>query len=61
MRERDHLEDLGIDVRMILKWILKKWDFSGSAYGQVTRAFESGDEHYCCIKCGKMLDWFRAC
>ena len=25
MRERDHLEDPGIDWRMILRWILRKW------------------------------------
>jgi len=24
--ERDHLEDLVLDVRIILNWILKKWE-----------------------------------
>jgi hypothetical protein len=26
LKERDHLEDLGIDRRVVLKCILKKWD-----------------------------------
>jgi hypothetical protein len=26
MMERDHLEELGLDWKIILKWIFKKWD-----------------------------------
>jgi len=26
LRERDHLEDQGLDGRIILSWIFRKWD-----------------------------------
>ena len=26
LRKRDHLEELGLDGRIILRWIFRKWD-----------------------------------
>jgi hypothetical protein len=28
LRENDHLEDPGVDRRIILRWIFRKWDGS---------------------------------
>ena len=28
-RERDHLEDKGVDESVILRWDFRKWDFRG--------------------------------
>ena len=35
MRERDHLEDSGVDGRIIFRWIFRKWDvgvWTGSSW-----------------------------
>ena len=42
--ERNHLEDPGLDWRIILKWISEKWDQSGSGQGSVAGCCECGDE-----------------
>jgi hypothetical protein len=56
---RDHLEDLGIFGRIILKWILMKWGRDWICVGQdrdIVGSFEHSDEHSCSVKDGKFLD-----
>ena len=61
-RERDHLGDPGVDGRIILRWIVRKWDAgygldrTGTGEGQVAGTCECGDEPWGSIKCGEFLD-----
>jgi hypothetical protein len=62
LKERGHLEGPGIDMRVILKWIFKKWDRSheldcaGSRQGHVVCCCECGNELTGSIKCGEFLN-----
>jgi hypothetical protein len=63
----NHLEDRGLEGRIILKRIFKRKDgktrlcCSGLGYGQVVSSCESGNEHSGSVKCGKFLDYLRIC
>jgi len=62
LRERDHLEDPDVDGRIILRWIIRKWDVRVwldrcvSGEGQVSGTCECGNELSGSIKCGEFLD-----
>jgi hypothetical protein len=62
LTERENLEDLGVDWRVILKYISKKlmgrrgMDCSGSGQRQVADSCEYGDEPLGFIKRGEFLD-----
>jgi hypothetical protein len=59
---REHLEAPGVDRRIILKCIFKKWevghgvDPSGSEKGQKAGTCECGNEPSGSIKCEEFLD-----
>ena len=45
LRERNHLEDPGVDGR-IVRWIFRKWDV-GAWTGLICLRIETGGEHLC--------------
>ena len=56
--EKDHMEDLGVGWRKILKWTLKKWDggryvlnWSGWGQWQGARCCEQGNENSSSVRC----------
>ena len=44
LRERGHLEDPGVDGRIILRWIIRKWDV-GAWTGLIWLRIETGVGH----------------
>jgi hypothetical protein len=65
LRARGHFGDPGIDGRIILRLIVRKWDVeygldrAGSGLVQVVGTCESGKEPLGSIQCGEFLDWLK--
>jgi hypothetical protein len=62
VKARDHLRVPGVDGRIILRWIFRKWNvgvWTGSSWlriGEGGSTCECGNEHSGSIKCGEFLD-----
>ena len=60
LRERGHLEDLGVDGRKILRWIFRKRNvvaWTGSRWlRMMAGTCECGSEHLDSLKCAEFLD-----
>ena len=62
LRDRDHLGDPGVDGRVTLRWIFRKWDgghgleCSGTGQGHVAGTCKRGNETSVSIKYGEFLE-----
>jgi hypothetical protein len=59
------LEDPGVDGRIVLRWIFRKWDWRGMNWIDLVedrdrwRALVGAAMASDSIKCGEFLDWLR--
>jgi hypothetical protein len=66
LKGKDVLRDTGLEVRIVLKWIIKKLsgrgvDSVGFEYGQTAGSCEYGNESSWSNKGGEFLHHFRNC
>jgi hypothetical protein len=59
LKERDHLEDPGADVRIIMGVV--DWIDLALIIRQVAATCECGNELTGSVKCGEFPDWLRTC
>ena len=45
LRDRDHLGDPGVDVRIILRWIFREWVEGGAWTGSIWLRIRTGGGH----------------
>jgi hypothetical protein len=64
---RGNLEDLGVDDRIILKWIFKNWDggmgwiYLAHDKDMGARACKCGNKPTIFTKCGESIEYVRGC